>query len=169
MDNLNLKFAKRVITDYDLSRQESPQAQTKDGYLTKIVKYIPGDIVAAFLFAMNLIGEINLKAAATQEGLSGEQKLQTLWVVFFFLLVLTPWIRWRMIRIKGQGPDRSAIVQAFIAAIAFAAWVYALGGPFKFTTNWNPTWAGLILMGATLILPLLDDVLIPGKDPAATT
>jgi len=159
----------RVNTGYE-SEQESAelkasgapglQATDKDDYLTKIIKYIPGEIVAAYLFAAGTIGDFITEGEIPEGELSNPVKLNLYWWAFIVLLVLAPIYRYLAIKLPGIAIDRLAIVQAVIATIAFATWVYALGGPFDPYENssWHPTKGALVLLGVTLALPLLERV-----------
>jgi len=151
----NLQDYLRVRTAYDITNQNiktKKVATHKDDYTTKIIKYIPGEIVTAYLFASGMIDGIDVNSTHTW-----------LWGIFFFLLILTPFYRWRMIKLSELPWDRSAIIQALIATLAYTAWVFALGGPFEEWENWNTTIGALVLMGVTLILPLFDMLLLPAK------
>ncbi|MFZ1947683.1 MAG: hypothetical protein WAW06_09055 [bacterium] len=126
---------------------------SEDSYLTKVVKYIPAEIVAAYV-----------AAARALEGAGGQVDLETaLWVVATVLLALTP--LWIIFAASEPGKPRPAF-QAAAAAFAFACWVFALGGPFEFLAWYRPVYGTLILIFATLALPVVEKALVRPPAPA---
>lgn len=123
---------------------------TEDPYVTKVVKYIPAEIVAAYVAAWRA-----LEAARDQIAFGTLS-----WVVAAALLVLTPiWMLYAT-REPGRPPAR---FQAVAATVAFACWVFALGGPFESFGWYRPVYGTLVLVFATLVIPLAERV---GREPA---
>jgi hypothetical protein len=130
---------------------------SEDAYLTKLVKYIPAEIVAAYIAASRAL-----------ESARGEVPLETvLWAVAGVLLVLTP--LWMLFAASEPGKPRPAF-QALAATLAFASWVFALGGPFEFQTWYRPAYGSLVLILVTLVIPLAEKAFVtagpeevPGK------
>ncbi len=94
-----------------------PKAKAEDAYLAKIVKFIPTEVIAAYVAISGFI-----KALPLQH--------QFLWfaIVSVFLLALTPlWL----FRTTGATWSQGCIRHAGAGSIAFAAWVFATGGPFE--------------------------------------
>jgi hypothetical protein len=113
-----------------------------DGYFDKIVKYIPADIIGAWVFAA---GAIN---AATDV-----PSTPLLWIVFSVLLLVTPLWMLRWTRQPGKPPT---VIQAVIATLAFAVWVFALGGPFAKMGFYRPLYGSLLLALYTLLVPMIN-------------
>ena len=132
-------MSRRIVT-------VAPQAGGKEKvelstYSDKAVGYIPADVVAAYIAAVSIIAAASGVPAAT-----------LLWIVFLFGLVITPlWTRKQTME-----PNKpTAIGQIIISTIAFAVWVFALGGPFVSMSWYNSAYGALLLIGFTLAAPLL--------------
>jgi hypothetical protein len=127
--------------------QVSGTAGRVDGYFDRVVKYIPTDVVAAWTAASGLIG--SLDDAATPQV---NEAANVLWVVFFFGLVVTAVWTWRQTREPNMRP---AVTQIIVSTLAFAVWVFALGGPFKALTFYRDQYGALLLIGFTLAIGLI--------------
>ena len=120
----------------------------EDSYLAKVVRYIPGEIVAAYLAAYNA-----LKAA--ENGIPFDT---VLWIVAIALGVVTPF--WILYAAYIPGKSRPYF-QAGAATAAFAVWVFAIPqGPFSSIGWYNPVYGFLVLIFATLIIPLVEKVVV---------
>jgi len=137
---------RRVITSRDVAMTYKatlgvPVAEPiADDYATRVVKYIPVEIVAAFV----TIDGILQAATAVAESVH--------WLVFCALLLLTPLYTWRLTTKEGLPP---AYAQIGISIASFAVWVFALGGPFKFLSWYNHAYGSVLLIIFTLIPPFL--------------
>jgi hypothetical protein len=125
----------RRITSVQL---QTTQGGEVDTYFDRVVKYIPADIIAAWTAATGLI------ASATNV----PSKLLS-WIVFGVGLVLTPW--WIQAQTSKPGLP-SARTQIMIGTLAFAVWVFALGGPFTGLSFYRPLYGSLLLILFTLIV-----------------
>jgi hypothetical protein len=119
--------------------QAAGGAQPLDGYFDRVLKYIPADVVGAWVAVTGI-----LKSNA--EGDPNADAL--LWGVFAFGLVFTAWWTWFQTREPGQP---SATQQTLIATLAFAVWVAALGGPFLTVPGFRELYGSLALIAFTLI------------------
>jgi hypothetical protein len=113
-----------------------------DSYASRVVKYVPGDIVAAWLALSALL--------AAQD----KPRTTLLWWCFGVMCVATPlWIV-RTTRIAGRGP---AVTQAGVSTVAFGVWVFATGVPFSAYGFYEPSLGGVALIlftvGAGLVEP----------------
>jgi hypothetical protein len=117
-----------------------------DHYKDRLVKLIPGEVVAVYLFLSGLI-------AVTDPEQVPHGPLLT--AVFVALLGLTwPYL----VRIAGI-TNRTQLV---ISTIAFAVWVFSLGGPFVYLMalaglKYHPIYGGLLLPLYTFAVPIIDD------------
>jgi len=114
-----------------------------DGPLARVVKYVPVDIVGAW---------VAISAALASKEDASHTAL--LWGVFAVLLVVTPiWII-RQTQADNHDPART---QALVAAIAFGVWVFALGGPFARYDFYDPAYGTVALvlfsLGAAMVVP----------------
>lgn len=141
-------MARSIITARDLSpatfTAAGPQAElpVPDSYRDKLIKYIPAEVVSFYISADLLIR--NSTSTTPNKQLFD-------WVVFGFLLLMTP-----VYLCKLQGVKRW--FQLFLSTLAFAVWVFAMGGPFL---HWewivdNRIVGGLVLMAYTFVIPLID-------------
>lgn len=132
-------MSRRAITKWDVAAQKlavhsgtiaaSEQAESQDDFSTALLKYIPGEIVAAFVLVNGVMG--NAKAATW-----------AYWAVFAALSAATPLYLWRV----TQEPGTSLPIRQLVSStIAFGVWVFALGGPFSQYT-WYASWYGAVLL-----------------------
>jgi hypothetical protein len=115
-----------------------------DGYTDKVVKYVPADVVAAWTAAVAVI-----------KGAVGIPSGTVLWICFAVGLVLAFLWTLKQTHEPGQPPAHK---QAFVALVAFAVWVLALGDldtALSVIKGWNPAYAKLILIGFTAVSGLI--------------
>jgi hypothetical protein len=124
----------------------SPGAK-EDSYLTKVVTYIPAEIVAAYLAAFNAL-----------KGVTGIPLREVLWGVSAVLLLLSP--LWTLF--AASDPDKPRpYFQSGAAAIAFAAWVFAMPeGPFSHLGWYHSVYGTLALILFTLAIPLAEKIFV---------
>ncbi|MCC7389436.1 MAG: hypothetical protein IT431_11775 [Phycisphaerales bacterium] len=111
-----------------------------DQYRDRLLKYIPGEVIVVW-------GTIS--AIITQAKPPAAQEQLILWVVFAVLLVATPLYQWRLLKIRLP-------VQLAVATIAFAVWVFYLGGPFASVGWYKPLYGAVVLPLFTFLVPLLE-------------
>jgi hypothetical protein len=110
-------MGRRINTSQLESAALSDSARDLDGFSDRVVKYIPGDVVAAWIAVKNLIG------AAAQD----VPKRTLLWLSFVAGLLLTAAWTYKNTRRPGLPVATTQIV---ISTVAFVIWVWALGEPF---------------------------------------
>lgn len=121
--------------------EQAGEAQlTPDDYKMKVIKYIPTEIVAAYVMLEGII------KASTQAPTGAY------WMVFIILLVLTPIYVWRITEQADQKPAWDQIIVSFFS---FIIWVMAIGGPFATLSWYQPIYPALLLPIFTLIVPLI--------------
>src|SRR2546426_1422132 len=112
-----------------------------DTYSDKVVKYIPADIVGAWVAVTGLISSAR------------DIPRQTIpWVAFAIGLILTAWWTWKQGALPGRRPPAT---QAIVSTGAFAVWVFALGGPFQHVPG-REVYGSLLLIPYTLVVALID-------------
>ena len=111
-----------------------------DDYVSQVVKYIPAEIVAAFVTIDGI-----LRSAVGISSLTG-------WLVFVALLILTPIYTWHVTKEQGLPPPYG---QVGVSTAGFAVWVLALGGPFAQLPWYNSVYGSILLIFFTLIPPLV--------------
>lgn len=132
-------------------------ASDTDSYFEKLLKYIPADIVAAFVALDGILKE------------GGNDPLWLSWAVFGALLVLTPFY---ICYIKTTPPGIVTAKTFHWAAstFAFAVWVFALGGPFAVTFAWyKPVFGTVLLIITTLALPVFESIFYKSTPPSDGT
>jgi hypothetical protein len=134
------------------AQEPPPDSKTTDSYFEKLVRYIPADILAAYVAI----------AGITE---SNNPPLWLSWGVFGVLLVLTP-LYVCYVKTDPPGFVSSKMFHWVTACLAFSAWVFALGGPFALTFDWYKPYLGsVVLILTTLIIPVLEGQFYPCKTP----
>lgn len=95
----------------------APAGEGGDTYTDKLLKYIPADVVGAWVAVTGLVASAKDVPQTT-----------VLWVAFAVGLVMTAWWTLKQTSVPGRPP---ATGQVAISTGSFAVWVFALGGPFK--------------------------------------
>jgi len=116
-------------------------------YFEKLIKYIPGELNAAYIAIDGILRE---------ELVSDPIAVWLYWGVFVFLLVLTPlYIKYRP---SEEAEKQSIRFHCCAATVAFAVWVFALGGPFALTFPdiYRPVYGSLLLILTTLTIPIIE-------------
>ncbi len=122
-----------------------------DSYFEKLVKYIPADILAAYMTFSGIITD------------QPNNPLWLYWVGFIGLLILAP--LYTIYRPSEPPPLLYASKTKFCAvasAVSFAVWVFAIGGPFAATWPlwYRPIYGSLLLILTTLTLPIVEKLLL---------
>ena len=106
---------------------------TVDGYREKLLKYIPAEVIALY---------VSLDAIIRGAASAGKPDMTAYWLLFVFCVVVTPLYLWRASKVEKK-------LQLLLSTIAFAVWVFALGGPFA-----NLEWVTAHKVLAAMVLPL---------------
>lgn len=127
-----------------------PPVETRDVYVDRIIKFIPAPILAAHLAATGMIAE------------DPANVIYLSWAVFAVCWILAPLY---VVFIPGEAQDNKTCSKRFhvlASIISFPVWAYALGGPFALTFpgQYRPLYGSLLLIFATLILPLLQKIMM---------
>jgi hypothetical protein len=131
---------------FDMSRfvEAEPSVELTGGtqrtshYLERVAKYIPGEIIATYMFVLGIIKTVDP---------AKEQLLPYVaWAALGCCFVLTP-IYFYMFAPAGK-PKWHQIV---ISSSAFVIWAYALGGPFELAKLYKPWLSSIILALFTAI------------------
>jgi hypothetical protein len=126
------------------------QFQSKDGaaadtYFDRVVKYIPADINAAWIFVSGLIKD---NRSVPQDKL--------LWGAFLLGTALTAMWTFKQTRTSpAQKFKHPATTQILVSTGAFIVWVFALGEPFSRLPWYNSLYGSLLLVFYTLVVALI--------------
>lgn len=124
------------------------RALQEESYFEKLLRYIPGDIVAAFVALSGIITNNPETTSVT-----------VYWLVFAALTVLTP-LYVCYVKTAPSGITAAKIFPSVAAVIAFVTWVFALGGPFGLSFEWyQPVYGSIVLILVTLAMPVLEQVI----------
>lgn len=126
--------------------------QSGDDYGDKLVKYIPGEVLAFFLPAWALFAN---------EGTSEAESTMTWrWIVFFVALVAT--VGYLLLRAPKQGETPAPPPWYFyvLSALAFVAWAIGTtdAGQVLFCLS-SEVGSKFIIMAAVLLIPMIDGLL----------
>ncbi len=116
------------------------EAGTRDGYMERLLKLIPGETVAMYLFLQGVI----------QSGL-GDQTDQLkiwLWAIVAILAVGNVFYLKQF-----QGVTHAP--QIIILTIAFFVWIMTIGGPFTYFSWYEPFMGSVILGLFTFFAPMM--------------
>ena len=131
----------RRINTVSLQATDGTGGGKHDGYADRIVKFVPGDVVAGWLAVTSAI-----KAAAAPPS------ERTLWIIFFFGLLFAAAWTWKQASEPGKTPP---YMQTAVSTVAFFVWAYATGGVL-------PQWPGTIYQPLTATLMLVGFSLLSG-------
>src|SRR5262245_6933847 len=100
----------------------APQAApAADNYLERIAKYVPGEVLAFFVF-INVILEQAVKSGGKAAAMAGVPVSTVAVGALLVGLVLTPLFVWYV-----REEDDAWITNACVSTLAFPFWAYALG------------------------------------------
>jgi len=131
---------RRIITTKLQASGVKPEVDT---FFDRVVKYIPVEIVSAWVAVKGLV-----EASASQS------KPTVLWVCFGLGVVFTALYMLKQTAVPGKSP---AITQTLIATGAFVVWVFGLGEPFAslLGTAQQALYGSLLLIFYTLAVGLI--------------
>ena len=135
------------------AQEPPPDSKVTDSYFEKLVKYIPADILAAYVAITGITASV-------------DPPLWLGWGVFGALLALTP-LYVCYVKTAPKGFVSSKMFHWVTACLAFSAWVFAMGGPFATFTWYQPYLGSVVLILTTLIIPVLEGQFYKAGPPAA--
>ena len=132
-------MSRRII---ETELQASQQSSEVDGYLEKVMKYIPSEAVGVWITIKTMVEAVN---DIPQTGI--------LWVILFFCLFLT----FAYIRLLPSIPiERPTFKQAISSMVAFIVWASAIGGqPFQSISWYHPVYGSIFMVLYTAVIPLI--------------
>ncbi|NES45477.1 hypothetical protein, partial [Moorena sp. SIO2C4] len=112
-----------------------------DGYFDRLIKYIPSEILGAWIAIKGVLTSAN------------DVPINLIWVVFIFLVFVTPfWI----LKLTSESNKPPAVTQIVVSTGAFVVWVFALGEPFSSLGFYRPVYGSLLLILYNIIIPLFN-------------
>lgn len=153
---------RRVVNDRDLAYERkytllADATNQADSTYSRLIGYIPADAVALYVMGVGVLGGQIVKDPETTLAALDPVHLQHLWILFWVVLVLAPLL-------AAVGTLRQASVwwlrvqmfQVVTAPIAFAAWAFAVGGPFVPLSIWSPPVGSFVLLLASVLITAAD-------------
>ncbi len=134
--------------DLDHALGHAQNVAAPDNYLERIAKYVPGEVLAFFIF-INVILEQAQKTGGKSAVMAGVPVTTVAQGALIIGLVLTPLFVW-YVREAGD----AWITNAFVSTLAFPFWAYALGA-VAFTEYWDGNLAAILLATFTVISGLI--------------
>ncbi len=117
------------------------EIKTDQNYTDKLLRLIPGEIVAAYLIITGIIPD--------KASIPGHI------IILTIILIIIPFYLWRVQNVKNR-------LQIITTCIAFVIWVYSFNiGPFSYFGLYKPWIASIVLILWTVIMPIL---IIPEKE-----
>ncbi|YAF95836.1 MAG: hypothetical protein AB3A66_25425 [Nodularia sp. CChRGM 3473] len=119
---------------------DNPSIPERDDYQSKLLKYIPTEVVALYFTLDNIL----------KSSVADQQSIQTLlWIIFILLIISTPIYLWRVTKVRKK-------IQLMISTLAFIVWVFALGGIFENLDWYRHYYGALLLPSFTFIVPIIE-------------
>ncbi len=151
-----------------------PAVNEDDGYVQKIIKYIPAEIVAGYTALVGYLSvDINTQIPSNYK---------TYYLILLVtLIIITP--IWTFFGVIDNKPDetnkRRAYFHGGIAFFAFIIWVYALGNPIlkailcncegaapcKECSAYSTVLGSIILVLFTILTPLIERIILGTRLP----
>jgi hypothetical protein len=123
-----------------------------DNYATRIAKLTPVETLAPYVIVTSLLANVSDTHSAFAPYIN--------WIIFVLFLVLTPIYFLKILPYEAAPPvvpDRGPIIipQTTISTITFAAWAFALGGPFRSLSWYNSAYGALALTIIVFLVPVI--------------
>src|SRR4029077_3717642 len=119
-----------------------------DNYLERIAKYVPGEVLAFFIF-LNVILEQAQKTGGKGAVMAGVPVTTVAQGALIVGLLLTPLFVW-YVREEGD----AWLINAFVSTLAFPFWAYALGA-VAFSDYRDGNFAAILLATFTVVSGLI--------------
>lgn len=130
-------IAKLLENNYQLTTGIDKGVSKPDDYGAKLLKYIPVEVITVYIALDALIRS------------SPVMDLSLYWFIFVFGIVATPLYLWRIQKVHKN-------LQLIISTVAFAVWIFAIGGPFSYMDWYNPIYGGIFLTIYTFLIPIIE-------------
>lgn len=121
--------------------------QQIDGFWDRVIKNIPGDVVAGWTAILGLFG---VSPGAVS---SDSNTTNILWIMWAALTIVTFFWTYRQTKMPSLQP---AWTQIFISTFAFVIWALALGVPFNTLSFYDSRVAAALLIVFTLAVGALE-------------
>lgn len=130
--------SKDVVTATKLGTKTAGPRKAPDTYVDRLVKYIPPDVIAAYVTIESMI------AAAK----GGQDLVVLAWAVFAIILVACPLYLWRVGGVSKP-------LQLALSTFAFVVWAFAYNGPPFSYLEIAPIYGAVLLTLTTFLIPII--------------
>jgi hypothetical protein len=131
-----------------LDKNEQSQTATADGYLERIAKYVPGEVLAFFIVINAILNQV-VQASGKGALMAGIPVMMVAQVALVACAILVPLFVW-YVREKGD----AWVTNAVVSTLAFPFWAYALGAT-AFVEHWDGNLAAIMLATFTVVSGLI--------------
>ena len=135
----------QLLGGFDKADQPAPAG---DGYLDRVAKYIPGEVLFFFIVINAILNQV-VQTSGKGALMAGIPVMVVAQAVFFICLLMVPLFVW-YVREKGD----AWVVNAVVSTIAFPFWAYALGAT-AFSAHWDGNLAAITLATFTVVSGLI--------------
>jgi hypothetical protein len=139
-----------------VEKNERPQPAA-DGYLERIAKYFPGEVLAFFIIINAILNQV-VQAGGKGALMAGIPVMIVAQAALVVCILMVPLFVW-YVREKGD----AWVVNAAVSTLAFPFWAYALGAT-AFADYWDGNLAAIMLAAFTVVSGLISP---PVSNPAA--
>jgi hypothetical protein len=152
----------RVITARDVVQQQRTLAPVaEDSPLSKIVKYIPAEMVALYTALRGII--------ITDPSIDATTNCTAYKIIFLSVLILTPFYMYISTREQNKETPWFHVV---IATVSFCIWVYSFGDIFQWCWiifgTYSSKYGAIVLLIFTAAVPALEKLFIkPNPQPVS--
>ncbi|MEA2906720.1 MAG: hypothetical protein QOI12_4107 [Alphaproteobacteria bacterium] len=123
-------------------------ASSPDNYLERIAKYVPGEVLAFFIFINAILEQVSKTGgkSAVMAGLPVTSVAQGALVLAIILVPLFVWY----VREEGD----AWLINALVSTLLFPFWAYAIGA-VAFADYWDGNLAAILLATVTVVSGLI--------------
>jgi len=133
-------MSRRIVsTQY----QSSSEDVKIDNYFDRIIKYIPADVIGAWIATVGIVSSF---------AASDTPKDMILWVAFIIGIIFTAIWTWKQTTVPGKAVAKTQII---ISIGAFIVLVFALGEPFTGLSWYDPGYGSLSLIFYALLVGMI--------------
>jgi hypothetical protein len=130
-----------------VEQDERPRS-AGDGYLERVAKYVPGEVLAFFIVINAILNQV-VQAGGKGASMAGIPVMIVAQVAFFVCLILVP-LFVSYVRERGD----AWIINAVVSTVAFPFWAYAIGAT-AFLDYWDGNLAAITLVTFTVASGLI--------------
>lgn len=134
-------MSRRIITTQYQSSNDNVKI---DNYFDRIIKYIPADIIGAWIATVGIVSSFSQGSDVPKETI--------LWIAFGIGIIFTAIWTWKQTTVPGKPIAKTQII---ISVGAFMVLVFALGEPFTGLSWYDPGYGSLSLIFYALLVGLI--------------